>query len=185
MEVPPSNVESRRARSLARICEEPFRIFFPTGAFLGIVGVSLWVLYYLGAGVPYPNIAHARLMIEGLMASFIFGFLGTAGPRLTSAPHFSPTEIGTVFSLDLLAAGAHTGGAHRFGDICFVFCLLLVARMLLRRFRQRKDNPPPNFVLVALGILSGIIGAVLVAYSEGAQYALARINRAAPCSTNA
>lgn len=172
MEAPSSN-ESRKARPLANISEEPFRIFFPTGAALGIVGVSLWVLYYLGAGVPYPNVTHARVMIEGLMASFIFGFLGTAGPRLTSAPPFSPTEIGIVFTLDLLAAGAHTGGAHRFGDICFVVCLLLFARMLLRRFRQRKDNPPPNFILVAFGILSGIIGAALLAYSEEAQYSSA------------
>jgi len=167
----PLNVESRRARSLAKICEEPFRIFFPAGVALGIVGVSLWLLYYLGAGVPYPNIAHARLMIEGLMASFIFGFLGTAGPRLTSAPHFSLTEIAILFTLDLLAAGAHVGGAHRLGDICFVICLLLFTRMLLTRFQRRKDNSPPNFILVAFGLLSGIIGAALVAYSEDAQYA--------------
>ena len=167
-------IESQTTRpSFSQICQEPFRIFFPAGAALGIVGVSLWLLYYQGAGVPYPSVAHARLMIEGLMASFIFGFLGTAGPRLTSAPHFSATEIGTVFSLDLLAAGAHTGGAHRLGDICFVICLLLFARMLLRRFRERKDNPPPNFILVAFGILSGIIGAALVAYSEEAQYSVA------------
>jgi uncharacterized protein involved in response to NO len=172
VKAPSSNIEGRGTQSLARICEEPFRIFFPAGATLGIVGVSLWMLYYLGAGVPYPSVAHARLMIEGLMASFIFGFLGTAGPRLTSAPHFSATEIGTVFSLDLLAAGAHTGGAHRLGDICFVICLLLFARMLLKRFRQRKDNPPPNFILVASGILSGIIGAALLAYSEDAQYSI-------------
>ncbi|HYJ04239.1 MAG TPA: NnrS family protein [Chthoniobacterales bacterium] len=170
MEAPPSNIEGRRTQSLARICEEPFRIFFPAGAALGIVGVSLWLLYYLGAGIPYPSVAHARLMMEGLMASFIFGFLGTAGPRLTSAPHFSLAEITIVFTFDLLAAGAHTGGAHRLGDICFVICLLLFARMLLRRFRERKDNPPPNFILVAAGILSGIIGAALLAYSEDAQY---------------
>lgn len=167
------NVESRTTRSFAQVCQEPFRIFFPAGALLGLIGVSLWVLYYLGAGVPYPNVAHARLMIEGMMASFIFGFLGTAGPRLTSAPHFSLAEIAIVFTFDLLAAGAHTGGAHWLGDICFLLCLFLFARMLLRRFRQRKDNPPPNFILVALGILSGIVGAALVAYSEEAQYSRA------------
>lgn len=166
----PLNVEGRTTRSLAKICEEPFRIFFPAGTALGIVGVSLWLLYYLGAGVPYPNVAHARLMIEGLMASFIFGFLGTAGPRLTSAPHFSLSEIATLFTLDLLAAGAHAGGAHRLGDICFVVCLLVFARMLVRRFRLRKDNPPPNFILVAFGLLSGMVGAALVAYSAEAQY---------------
>jgi uncharacterized protein involved in response to NO len=160
-------------RTSIQICQEPFRIFFPTGALLGVAGVSLWVLYYLGAPVPYPNVAHARLMIEGLMASFIFGFLGTAGPRLTSAPHFSVAEVVALFTLDLLAAGAHAGEAHRFGDICFLICLLLFARILFKRFRQRQDNPPPNFVLVALGMLSGIAGSALVVWSEEAQYSFA------------
>ena len=71
------------------ICQEPFRIFFPAGTVLGILGVTLWPVYYLGGGIAYPNVAHARLMIEGLMGSFIFGFLGTAGPRLTSTPGFN------------------------------------------------------------------------------------------------
>ena len=167
------NVESRRTRAFAQVCQEPFRIFFPAGALLGLIGVSLWVFYYMGASVAYPNVAHARLMIEGMMASFIFGFLGTAGPRLTSASHFSLPEVVFLFTLDLFAAGAHTSGAHRFGDICFALCLVLFARILLKRFRLRKDNPPPNFVLVALGLLSGIVGAALVAWSEDAQYSIA------------
>jgi len=157
-------------RSFSKFQTEPFRIFFPAGIFLGFIGVSLWVLYYLGAGVAYPNVAHARLMVEGFMASFIFGFLGTAGPRLTSAPHLSLAEVAALFTLDLLAAGAHTAGAHRFGDVCFLICLLLFLIVLLKRFRRRKDNPPPNFVLVALGMLSGIVGAALLAWSEDAQY---------------
>jgi uncharacterized protein involved in response to NO len=160
-------------RTLIQLCQEPFRIFFPAGAFLGAVGVALWLLYYLGAGIPYPNVAHARLMIEGMMASFILGFLGTAGPRLTSAPSFSTGEVAILFTLDLLAAGAHAADAHRFGDICFAVCLLAFAGILLRRFRLRKDNPPPNFVLVVLGLVSGIAGAALVAWTEEAQYAFA------------
>jgi len=155
------------------LAAEPFRIFFPTGALLGAVGVSLWILYYLGVGIPYPNVAHARLMIEGFMASFIFGFLGTAGPRLTSTLPFSPAELLTLFTLDLLAAGAHLGGAHRAGDICFLLCLVVFIRTLAKRFRQRQDSPPPNFVLVALGLVSGVVGAGLVAYGETAQYSLA------------
>jgi uncharacterized protein involved in response to NO len=162
-----------RAEYLRLVCEEPFRIFFPAGVLLGVVGVSLWVLFYLGVGIPYPNVAHARLMIEGFMASFIFGFLGTAGPRITSAPHFSVSEVATIFTLDLLAAGAHTGGAHRLGDICFAICLFFFARSLAKRFRQRKLSPPPNFVLVALGLVSGLAGATLLAFSEAAQYSWA------------
>jgi uncharacterized protein involved in response to NO len=162
-----------RPEYLRLVCEEPFRIFFPAGVLLGVVGVSLWVLFYLGAGIPYPNVAHARLMIEGFMASFIFGFLGTAGPRITSAPHFSLSEVTTIFTLDLLAAGAHSGSAHRLGDICFAICLFFFARSLAKRFRQRKDSPPPNFVLVALGLVSGLAGATLIAFSEAAQYSRA------------
>jgi len=155
------------------IAAEPFRIFFPTGALLGAVGVSLWILYYLGVGIPYPNVAHARLMIEGFMASFIFGFLGTAAPRLTSTLPFSPAELLTLFTLDLLAAGAHLGGAHRAGDICFLLCLVVFIRTLAKRLRHRQDSPPPNFVLVALGLVSGVVGAGLVAYAEAAQYSVA------------
>src|SRR5438309_4972033 len=112
-------------------------------------------------------------MIEGFMASFIFGFLGTAGPRITSAPHFSPREVATILTLDLLAAGFHTGEAHRLGDICFALCLLLFMWALGRRVRQRKDSPPPNFVLVALALVSGLAGAILLACFENAQYARA------------
>ena len=159
--------------TMKSFCEEPFRIFFPTGALLGVIGVSLWPLFYFGAGVAYPNIAHARLMIEGLMGSFIFGFLGTAGPRLTGAPHFSLREVGAIFTLDLLAAGFHVSGANRAGDICFTICLVAFAIALAKRFRQRKDSPPPNFVLIAFGLVSAIAGAGLIAASEAAQYSKA------------
>jgi uncharacterized protein involved in response to NO len=160
-------------KSMRVICQEPFRIFFPAGTALGIIGVTLWPVYYLGGGIAYPNIAHARLMIEGLMGSFIFGFLGTAGPRLTSTPGFTLTELGAIFSLDLLAAGLHIGGADRSGDFCFLICLLVFATALTKRFRLRKDAPPPNFVLVALGIGSGMIGAALAAVWETSQYSRA------------
>lgn len=177
IEIPPrSRFAGRmqeRNRSLGLFCAEPFRIFFPVGLLLGIAGVSLWPLFYFGAGIAYPSVAHARLMIEGFMASFIFGFLGTAGPRITSARPFTLPETTAIFTLDLLAAGLHLGGAHRAGDICFLGCLLFFGRTIGIRFHERKDCPPPNFALVALGLLSGIGGAALVAYAEAAQYSRA------------
>src|SRR5476649_520235 len=101
-----------RKRSIQLFCEEPFRLFFPVGLMLGIVGVSLWLLYYAGIIATYPATAHARLMIEGFMASFIIGFLGTAGPRITSTRHFSRGELTALFTLDLLAAGLHRSEEH-------------------------------------------------------------------------
>jgi uncharacterized protein involved in response to NO len=159
--------------SVRVICEEPFRIFFPAGTALGIIGVTLWPVYYLGGGTAYPNVTHPRLMIEGLMGSFIFGFLGMAGSRLTPTPGFTLMELGAIFSLELLAAGLHIGGAHRAGDFCFLICLLVFATALAQRFRLRKDAPPPNFGLVALGIVSGMIGAAVAAVWETAQYSRA------------
>jgi uncharacterized protein involved in response to NO len=49
----------------------------------------------------------------------------------------------------------------------------LFARILLKRFRQRKDNPLPNFILVGLGLLSGMAGASLTAWSETAWHSFA------------
>jgi uncharacterized protein involved in response to NO len=156
----------RPGDSFRKICEEPFRIFFPAGIALGVLGVSLWLLYFAGASITYPNISHARLMIEGLMGSFIFGFLGTAGPRITSASPLSPVELAIVFGLDLVAAGAHFNNAHQVGDFVFLICLLVFVVALVRRFVKRKDSPPPNFALVALGLVSGIAGTIMVAVSE-------------------
>ena len=105
------------------------------------------------------------------MASFIIGFLGTAGPRITSAPHFSRAEVLILVTLDLFAAGLHFGGSHRAGDFLFAFCLATFAFILGKRFVRRTDSPPPNFALVALGLLNGVIGALLLALYENELYA--------------
>lgn len=139
---------------------------------LGILGVSLWPLYYAGLVNAYPGTTHARLMIEGFMASFVFGFLGTAGPRITSTRHFGQGELISLLTLDLLAAGLHFGGSHRAGDVLFVFCLTFFLFLIGQRFRQRRDSPPPNFALVALGLLNGLAGALLVALFEGKMYSV-------------
>jgi uncharacterized protein involved in response to NO len=159
-----------RERSIQLFCEEPFRLFFPIGLILGIIGVSLWPLYYAGLVTTYPGTAHARLMIEGFMASFIIGFLGTAGPRITSTRHFSRVELITLLTLDLLSAGLHFGSSHRAGDALFVFCLAFFLFVIGKRFVQRKDSPPPNFALVGLGLLNGIAGALLLALFENEAY---------------
>ncbi len=162
-----------RKTSMQLFCEEPFRIFFPVGMLLAIAGVSLWIFYYGDILASYPGTSHARLMIEGFMASFIIGFLGTAGPRITSTRHFSKLELLALLSLDLFAAGLHFGGSHRAGDALFSLCLMIFLFVIGKRFIRREDSPPPNFALVALGLLNGIIGAMLVALFEDEVYSAA------------
>lgn len=162
----------KRERTIDLFCQEPFRVFFPTGLLLGVIGVSLWIFYYAGVIALYPGISHARLMIEGFIASFVIGFLGTAGPRLMATPHFSRAELFTLLTLDLLSAGLHLGGANRAGDAAFGSCLSFFLFVLARRFVQRRDSPPPNFTLVGLSLLNGLAGAVLLALFENEAYSV-------------
>jgi uncharacterized protein involved in response to NO len=165
-------MRTRSAEGTANFFAEPFRIFFPVGILIGIAGVALWPAYYAGFVMTYPGTGHARLMIEGFMASFIIGFLGTAGPRITSTSPFSRREVVALFTLGLLAAGFHFGDAHRTGDVLFAICIAFFIFTIGRRFVRRQDSPPPSFVLVALGLLNGFFGAVLVALSENAVYSV-------------
>ena len=149
------------------LAEEPFRIFFPTGLLLGTVGVSLRVLYYSGVAIPYPNITHARLMIEGLMAVLYFWIPPNCGSRLTSTPAFSFSELATIFTLDLFAAGIHFSVA-RTAQVTFSSCFVsLPFCVRWRADSNNAKNSPPNFVLVALGFASGVVGAAFVAVTEG------------------
>ena len=140
---------------------EPFRIFFPLATLLGISGVSLWPLFFSGLHKFYPGAMHARLMIEGFLAGFVFGFLGTALPRLLSAPPLRRGELWTLVGLYLLTAGLHIGEQPRAGDVAFIVLMLSFGACMISRVRRRVELPPPGFVLVAFGFLSGLIGPVL------------------------
>lgn len=163
MKLPPSRISPF-------FFDEPFRIFFPAGLLLGITGVALWPAYYAGWITVYPGTSHARLMIEGFMGSFIIGFLGTAGPRITSTSPFSRGAILTLLTLNLLAAGLHFGGADCGGDVLFTICVATLLVLIGKRFVRRKDSPPPNFALVALGLLNGLVGALLLAAFQNKLY---------------
>jgi len=141
---------------------EPFRIFFPVGLLLGAIGVALWPLFVWHAIEFYPAQTHVRLMIEGLMGSFIIGFLGTAGPRLLDASPLSAAEVFALLSLQILSAFLHLTQRQTAGDIIFLVLLLLYLGMMARRARARHDLPPPNFVLVLFGLLNAVAGIFLI-----------------------
>lgn len=138
---------------------EPFRLLFPLGTLLGIFGVGLWPLFHWGVWPWYPGPSHARIMIEGFLAAFVIGFLGTALPRLLEIRRTGLLESG-VAALALIAiTTAHALGRTAAGDACLVVLLTAFAGLLAFRARKRRDTPPPAFVLVFFGLLSGILGA--------------------------
>lgn len=141
---------------------EPFRIFFPLGLLLGAIGVALWPLFVWHAIGFYPAQAHVRLMIEGLMGSFIIGFLGTAGPRLLDASPLLAAETCALVALQIASAFLHLIQRQTTGDIAFLVLLLFFLGMMARRARARHDLPPPQFVLVLFGLLNALAGIFLI-----------------------
>jgi uncharacterized protein involved in response to NO len=101
---------------------------------------------------------HARLMIEGFMSPFVFGFLGTALPRLTGTPPLSRVELSALVVLLFVAMGLHIGHQHQTGDGVFLAALLLFIGGMAARFSRREESPPPSFVLVAFGFASALLG---------------------------
>src|SRR5581483_10012401 len=145
---------------------EPFRLFFPVGLLLGVIGVALWPLFVWHAVDFNPANAHARLMIEGLMGSFIIGFLGTAGPRLLDARPLRAVEISGLLALQLSSVSLHLAQQQAAGDVVFLVLLLVFLGMLGTRARTAQDLPPPHFVLVLFGFLSAITGIFLIAAAK-------------------
>ncbi len=157
-----ATTEPKAASFLAMCRAEPFRIFFPLGLASCVIGLALWSLFLWGALPIYPGLMHARVMIEGFMAAFIIGFLGTAGPRLLSARHFTAAELGMLVALHISTLSAHLAARPVLGDALFCAQLAAFIGILGRRFIARGDLPPPNFVLVGCGLLSGAAGAAII-----------------------
>jgi uncharacterized protein involved in response to NO len=151
-----------RSSIWARLGAEPYRLFFPAGIAWSIAGVSLWPLFYAGKLSWYPGIAHARLMIEVFGGAFVTGFLGTAGPRMAGAPRLTLPELLALFALNTAAGFLHLKLMAREGDLCFAAMLILLLGCLVARLIGcRRENPPPQMILVLTGLLSGITAVFL------------------------
>ncbi len=144
---------------------EPFRLFFPLGIFAGLLAVMLWPAYYWGWFEPHPAIIHARIMIEGWFGAFVLGFLGTAGPRMLTAPRLQGPEAGVLVVLWGLCVMFHLMNEIVIGDFFFLLALSMFLVLLFLRGLVRKDVPPPGFAMVFLGMLSGLAGAIILILS--------------------
>lgn len=158
--IPAENMRGTRI-TLAAMAAEPFRLFFPTGVLAGIVGVALWPLHFVGVVELYPGQGHARIMACGLFGAFIFGFLGTAMPRMLSAPRLTTVQVLPLLLVHAAAVAAFAGSKMFVGDVLFLLMLAAFAGLMALRARQRKDTPPPGFILVGLSFLSVFSGTAL------------------------
>lgn len=145
------------------LAAEPYRVFFASGAMWSIIGVSLWPLFYAQALGFYPNLVHARLMIEAFGGAFVVGFLGTAGPRMATAPKLTPAELLGLFALHQASAICHLRLHHAWGDTLFLALLAsLLICLVVRVLRFRKEPPPPQMLLALTGLACGIAGTAML-----------------------
>src|SRR5687767_15729205 len=109
---------------LKAAAKEPFRIFFNQAITAGILGVALWPLHFYAGLESYPGVPHVRIMVFGFFGGFIFGFLGTALPRMLSADPFRQWQVLTLLLLHGAMVLAYTIGKILAGDILLAALLL-------------------------------------------------------------
>ncbi len=143
------------------IGQEPFRVFFPAATAAGVAGAALWPLHITHVMDFYPGVMHARMMANGFFGGFITGFLGTALPRMLSAPRLTLAEALGLLTLYLAMCAQYLRTKIVSGDWLFLGLLAAFAVCGAVRFFKRKDNPPPAFILVLTGLLCAAAGAAL------------------------
>lgn len=100
-------------------------------------------------------------MAYGFFGAFILGFLGTALPRMMSAPPFGVRNVTALLAVYGAMAVAFGAGKVLWGDGLLLLLLLMFLGMVIPRAARQKDTPPPGFVLVLLAWVCVIAGAVL------------------------
>jgi len=144
---------------------DAYRYFFPAGWLLGLWGVVLWILFPWNL-VSYPGLYHPEVMMGGFFLCFVCGFLMTAAPRFTES--FGPTDgeqkTAFIFIAGLFLSLLPQSKAFFYGMVVTLFVFLIA--FMMRRFLNRKSDPPDSFLFVGFGIGSGLLGSLLLFSAE-------------------
>lgn len=144
------------------ILVEPYRLFFPLGWLMGIVGASYWLLVSTGFVSGYNPLYHGVIQIELFCSAFAVGFLLTALPKFLRARPATSIELVSLLAVYLWFAGATFSNAFFAGQWGFILFVSLVIRFAGIRVKERKALPPYSFYLVGFGLLEGVLGAFLI-----------------------
>lgn len=143
---------------------EPYRLFFPLGLLMAAVGVAPWVLFHFGLLSSYPAVFHGRVMFHGFLMAFISGFLMTAVPRMSATEPCRPIEASVV--LFLLGMQLAFGSSALASAAAFSAHAAFLLFFVLRRSMHRKQNPPPTFLFVPIGLVVALLGGLLLVFSD-------------------
>ncbi|MBK8255215.1 MAG: NnrS family protein [Polyangiaceae bacterium] len=142
---------------------EPFRLFFPLATVLGAMGVAHWMLYGTGVLPSYLASFHAVTQMQSFLLAFAAGFLLTAVPKRTRTEPAGGVFLGVLMLAIAGVSALELAGFSNAAQLVYALSIVLIAQFAVRRFVSRAAGrkPPASFVLVPMGLLSGLIGAVL------------------------
>lgn len=137
---------------------EPYQVLFPIGIVYALAGTVIWILHAF-QWISYPGARHTHFMVTGFLITFATGFLLTAVPRFTGAPKCSVGELAIATGISLLSLGF----VH---PLFALVQLLFLVFFLVRRVRSRLFNPPVYFIFLPVGLVMGIVGAILLLLTQ-------------------
>ena len=147
---------------MSLVRREPFRLLFPLGALLALVGVLPWLLFGAGLSRLYLGVYHAFTMTQAFLIAVAAGFLGTMLPRRTGAAPLSPWEL-LLLALSLAAIPAALFVDRvALAEFFYLVAVGTLAQFALRRLRRSRQPIPPSFVLIPFALVAGVAGALLL-----------------------
>jgi uncharacterized protein involved in response to NO len=161
----PARLQPRSPPARSLDVSDPWRTFFPLGVLLAWAGVLHWLLFAVGATDAYRAVFHATAQIQGFMTSIAVGFLFTFVPRRTGTAPPSRAEIFTAAAAPVAATLAAWLDHWATAEALWMVGAVVVAAFVVRRVRApgAAARVPGVFLWVPVALVSGIVGAALVA----------------------
>ncbi|MEW6057623.1 MAG: NnrS family protein [Bdellovibrionota bacterium] len=139
----------------------PYKLLFPIGLCLSIWGALLWIGFAFDWFHSYPGTLHADVMMGGFLFCFASGFLVTAVPRFTGSDIATTGELFTIGGIGVAVLTSSFFEKSNAIHVATALGLICLISFGLRRFRSRSFDPPPPFLFVGFGLISGLFGIVI------------------------
>lgn len=157
-------------KTIDAVCREPYRLFFPLGIGMGMVGMSPWFFYAFGLSATYSGFFHSSVQMMVYMNCFVAGFLMTFIPRFTGTFYATRSETGSFLLLFMGMAIFLRLGNWMAAQLLYLVWHLLLIAFVVRRVPQRQESgaagPPVELVWIPAAIAHAIIGTSLLLLSE-------------------
>jgi uncharacterized protein involved in response to NO len=146
---------------------EPYRVLFPLGALLVVVGTFPWALFGLGVGSAWQPVFHAVVQVEGFLMCFGLGFLFTFIPRRTGTWPPSRVEMALAVGFPIGIAVAAGVGVVWMSQLFWAGLMATAGQFVVRRLvaARKAGGPDGALVWVPVALAIGLTGSLFTGLS--------------------